>query len=111
MQGRLTASVLPDGGSDPASVIVLVEDVTDGRALREARERAVTEVNEAGRRQQELAALRRDMVSALGHEMRAPLTVVLGFADLLLDGVDGTLSDGQTEAVTAMRDAALREIQ
>jgi PAS domain S-box-containing protein len=111
MQARLTASVLSDDSSDPASVIVLVEDVTDERQLREARERAVTELEEAGRRQQELSALRRNMVSALGHEMRTPLTVMLGFADLLLDGVDGPLSEGQQDAVTAIRDAALRELQ
>jgi signal transduction histidine kinase len=59
----------------------------------------------------DLSRLRRNLVDVLGHEMRTPLTVILGFADLLLDGIDGPVSEGQRQAVTAMRDAALREMQ
>ena len=58
----------------------------------------------------ELDVLRRDMLNALGHEMRTPLTVILGFADLMLDNIDGPLSDGQRDAVVAIRDAALQQL-
>ena len=85
--------------------------VEETRRAQELEAHAIAELREAVRRQQELSALRRDMVNALGHEMRTPLTVILGFAELLLDGVDGQLSTGQAEAVTAIRDAALQELQ
>src|SRR5690348_9927071 len=83
----------------------------DERRLQDAQERALAETREAHRRQEELVALRRNMLSAFGHEMRTPLTVMLGFADLLLDGIDGRLTPGQHEAVVAIREAALQELQ
>jgi Amt family ammonium transporter len=53
---------------------------------------------------------RRDLREAVGHELRTPLTVILGFADLMLDDAAGSLTAGQREAVTAIREAALREL-
>ncbi len=78
-------------------------------AAAEEHERMVAELREANRRQEEMLALRRNMLNALAHEMRTPLTVILGFADLLVEGVDGPLTPGQRDAVLAIRDAALRE--
>jgi signal transduction histidine kinase len=63
----------------------------------------------AGRTEE--AERRRDMREAVGHGLRTPLTVILGFADLLLDGAGGTLTASQHEAVTAIREAALKELE
>ncbi|MEZ4404869.1 MAG: HAMP domain-containing sensor histidine kinase [Polyangiales bacterium] len=45
------------------------------------------------------------MVATLRHELRTPLNAVLGFADLLLSGVDGELSPSQREDVDAIAQA------
>jgi len=63
----------------------------------------------AGRTEE--AERRRDMREAVGHGLRTPLTVILGFADLLLDGAGGTLTASQHEAVAAIREAALKELE
>jgi signal transduction histidine kinase len=41
-------------------------------------------------------------IATLRHELRTPLNSIIGFADLLLSGVDGALSDAQREDVEAI---------
>ena len=40
--------------------------------------------------------------SALSHELKTPLTAILGFSDLLLAGLEGPLSDAQREDVESI---------
>ena len=110
VHAQLTASVVPGEDGEGPSLIVLVEDVSEQQRVREDEARLLRELQEANRRQQELSRLRRNMTAAIAHEMRTPLTVLLGFADLLLEGIDGELTAGQRDAVQAMRDATLQEV-
>ncbi|MDP3279166.1 MAG: HAMP domain-containing sensor histidine kinase [Deltaproteobacteria bacterium] len=41
-------------------------------------------------------------IATLRHELRTPLNSIIGFADLLLSGVDGPLSEAQNEDVEAI---------
>ena len=48
---------------------------------------------------------RAQFLAAVSHELRTPLNAVLGFADVLMKGVDGALTEGQREEVQQIRDS------
>jgi signal transduction histidine kinase/CheY-like chemotaxis protein len=50
-------------------------------------------------------------LAATSHELRTPLNAVLGFAELLLDGVGGPLTAGQAEYVTDIRQSGTHLLQ
>jgi signal transduction histidine kinase len=67
---------------EPEDVVVTLRDVTDEREL----DRAKTA-----------------FISTVSHELRTPLNSVLGFADVLLTGIAGSLNERQREYVGYIR--------
>ncbi|MBI5017805.1 MAG: hypothetical protein HZB55_20225 [Deltaproteobacteria bacterium] len=55
-------------------------------------------------RAQEAARLKEEFLSRISHELHTPLNSVLGYADLLLDGIEGPLSDEQAGSLRKIRD-------
>jgi len=67
---------------------------------RRAEEKARTEAERMAREQAESAdRLKSDFLSIMSHELRTPLVSIIGFNDLLLDGVAGKLSEEQVDAL------------
>ena len=54
---------------------------------------------------EEAEAERAELLRAVSHEVRTPLNAVLGFADVLLEEIDGPLSEGQREDLRVLKDA------
>ena len=73
-----------------------VED--DVRVVTEGWAEIVGRAHTAGR-------FREEFVAAVRHELKTPLNAILGFADILLDAVDGPLTERQREDVVAIRAA------
>ena len=82
---QVSASPLPDGAT-----LVAFSDMTDSVNV----ERALKERNEA---LEDAAKLRDDFVHHVSYELRSPLTNIIGFAQLLGEGVAGPLNERQKD--------------
>jgi PAS domain S-box-containing protein len=76
------------------------------RVAERTRELAETSVRleERNRELERLSSARGDFVTQMSHELRSPLTSVLGYAQLLEEGSLGSLSDAQLGALRDMRE-------
>jgi signal transduction histidine kinase len=67
---------------------------------RKAEEKARTEAEHMARKQAESAdRIKSDFLSIVSHELRTPLVSIIGYNDLLLDGVAGKLTEEQIDAL------------
>lgn len=87
-----------------AGAVVVFKDVTERKqyeeklkTMNEALEKKVrertAELEVKNRKLEELAKLRAEFISTASHDLRAPLTGVLGFAELLMRGKAGPLNE------------------
>ncbi len=54
-------------------------------------------------RAQEAAKIKEEFLSRISHELRTPLNSVLGYADLLADGIDGPVNEDQARSLEKIR--------
>ncbi len=66
------------------------------------------QLNEINRRLYELDQIRSDLLSAITHEFRTPLTIINGWVDLLLGQHLGGLTGDQYDSVAAVKQGAQR---
>lgn len=87
-------------------VVAVMRDITALATAEAERERLLVDLQERSRqleeaalRLQELDQLKAQFITNMSHELRTPLNSVIGFAGLLLRGMDGSLSDMQRQDV------------
>lgn len=73
---------------DHRAVLATVRDITEAKRLERLQHEAIDNLHE-------LDAMRSDFVSRVSHELRSPLTGVLGYTELLTDDAAGPLNDAQ----------------
>lgn len=71
-------------------------------------ESKVAELERANARLEELARLRREFLRNTSHELATPLTPIVGYLRMLVDGELGALSPEQRRALAAVQESALR---
>ncbi len=57
---------------------------------------------------EEASRVKSDFVAAVSHDLRTPIHILVGYAEMLLDGVVGELTHGQSDLVTRIRERALQ---
>jgi PAS domain S-box-containing protein len=67
---------------------------------------------ETAKRLREVDRLKSEFMASMSHELRTPLNSIIGFSDVMLEGIDGSLTDRMVEDVTLIRDSGrhLREL-
>ncbi len=112
-QGTIDSAVkaLKGGAYDyilkPFKLDELFVIVARGLEQRRLRQENI-QLSEINRRLYELDQIRSDLLSAITHEFRTPLTIIHGWVDLLLGQHLGGLTPDQHESVAAVKQGAQR---
>jgi PAS domain S-box-containing protein len=80
MWTRLTVSLVRDAAGAPTFQIAMLEDITEARRAQADLEAARDAANAASR-------AKSDFLANMSHELRTPLHAIIGFTELLQDGV------------------------
>ncbi|MEP7356574.1 MAG: HAMP domain-containing sensor histidine kinase [Anaerolineales bacterium] len=105
--GTITAQQLELASIDQVKRLQSALEETNRRLEQRVAERTQA-LQTAVQRLTELDELKANFIANISHELRTPLVPMKGFADLLLNGSLGVLSDGQFEAVETISRSAQR---
>jgi PAS domain S-box-containing protein len=97
---RYTAPVI-SSQSEYFGRVWFIRDITERKRMEEG-------LREQNRKLQELDALKSNFVNAISHDLRTPLTSIVGYAEFLEDEVGGALSTAQRGFVTQIQRNAAR---
>lgn len=116
----MTANPLLDEAGACGGLIMVFRDITERYARNRRIEALLLEQEQAlrmadQRLQQEVAAtavaaehMKNDVLSAVSHELKTPLSLIVGFASLLAEDSDGNLTPAQRQMVERIRMGADR---
>ena len=87
----------------PGSMISLMQTFADQSVLAMNNARLFREVEQKGRELALASEHKSQFFANMSHELRTPLNAVLGFAELLADGLYGTMPERATEILELIR--------
>ena len=93
--------------ADPnvGGIVCTLHDVTEAKASEAELQAAVERERRTTERLRELDVLKDQFLASVSHEMRTPLAIIIGFADVLAKG-DAVAEDVRREAVARIRSSA-----
>jgi signal transduction histidine kinase len=86
--------------------ILLIKSVLREVEQREELERLAKQLREANAKLEDLSRFKTQLLSLASHQIRSPLAAIKGFAQLVIDGSYGQISDKAKESVGKMRQSA-----
>ena len=102
-----TAAPIRDANGETVGSIETLWDTTERREAREALQMAhdeleqkTAELEQANIQLKRFDELKSKFLANMSHEIRTPLNSILGYTDLLLDRVDGYITDEQEKSLT-----------
>jgi PAS domain S-box-containing protein len=99
MQQSVRILPLTGEGGKPLGAVAFIQDVTE-RVSREAELRAAVETAEAAN------IARSSFFTAMSHELRTPIGAMSGYAELLLTGIFGDVTEKQREPLVRITSVA-----
>jgi signal transduction histidine kinase/CheY-like chemotaxis protein len=78
----------------------LEEEIERKTVLLNERTRLLDLLERANRELRELDKLKSTFLANMSHELRTPMNAIIGYTDLLLDGVDGPVNEEQEKSLT-----------
>jgi PAS domain S-box-containing protein len=92
--------------------IGIEQDITDRKMLEMQREQMLKKAEEqadleraTADRLREIDRLKSDFLASMSHELRTPLNSIIGYSEVILDGIDGDLPESAMEDVQAIHDS------
>jgi len=102
-----TSMVVGDDG-EPLLWVTHLEDITQEQRVERALREALAGKIEALDRLEEIDRQKSDFVSMVSHELRSPVTSIIGYLELLGDGSYGQLAPAQADALGVVARNAAR---
>ena len=82
----------------------LEEEIKRKTALLDERTRLLRLLQKANRQLRELDKLKSTFLANMSHELRTPMNAIIGYTDLLIDGVDGPINEEQGKSLKKIAD-------
>jgi PAS domain S-box-containing protein len=105
-----TAAPIRDANGETVGSIETLWDTTERREAKEAMQTAhdeleekTAELEQANIQLKRFDELKTSFLANMSHEIRTPLNSILGYTDLLLDRVDGEITDEQEKSLTKVQ--------
>lgn len=82
-------------------------DITERKLIDQEREIFTQTLEEKNRQLKEANHLKDEFLANMSHELRTPLNSIIGFSEVLVDGLSGELNDEQFEFINNVRTSGL----
>ena len=96
MQQSARVTPLFDAGKKVVGAVAFIEDVTE-RVANEDELRAATRLAQTANQ------AKSDFLAAMSHELRTPIGAISGYADLLIEGIVGPVTEEQREKLVRVK--------
>jgi len=107
--GEITQEISFDLGADKLTFSLRTTSLFDRNGKRNGRVLLISDITELKRAQEqsmEASRLKTQLLASVGHDLRAPLGAVIGYAELLHDGTFGKVTAEQEKASSEILDSA-----
>jgi PAS domain S-box-containing protein len=107
----VTMSVIRDAFGSHIGYLAVARDMTDSQRSQKLLLETLEKEQEATERLRDLDRAKSDFTSMVSHEIRTPITSIVGYTEMLQDGAAGPLSREQDRLLEAVRRNGLRLIE